>query len=252
MSVTLHEVVTYLDERLDIAGVEDASVNGLQLQAGDSVQRVAVAVDAALATIGEAAERGADLLLVHHGLLWGEPRPLRDNLGARVGACFGAGLSVYAAHLPLDLHPELGNNALLARRLGAEPEAGFASIGGADIGVVAGLEEPLPLAELAGRLAAAGCDEQILWAFGPDPVSRIAVLTGAGCSALDEAVAAGADCFVTGEPRQATYHEARERGINCLFAGHYATETFGVRAVGEDLERRFGIEIVWIDHPTGV
>lgn len=252
MTAALSDIVAYLDERLDIDGVEDTSLNGLQLQGAGEVARVALAVDAALATIEAAVAQEADLLLVHHGLFWGPPRALRDALGARVGACFRAGLSVYAAHLPLDLHPELGNNALLARELGAEPESGFARIGGVDVGVIATLEEPLPLAELAGRLAAIGCDEQILWAFGSDPVRSVAVLTGSGCSALDEAIAAGADCFITGEPRQSAYHDAREAHINCLFAGHYATETFGVRAVGEELARCFQVDCVWIDHPTGV
>lgn len=252
MGVELEQIVAYLDERLDIEGVEDASLNGLQVEAAKRVERVALAVDAAQVTIDAAIEREAQLLVVHHGLLWGGPRPLRGAMGDRVGACFRGGLSVYAAHLPLDLHRELGNNTLLARKLGAEPDGSFGNYGGADIGVLAGLDGPVALAELAGRLAAAGCDEQILWAFGPDPLSRIAVLTGAGCSALDEAVAAGAECFITGEPRQSAYHDAREAGISCLFAGHYATETFGVRAVGAELVRRFQVETVWIDHPTGV
>lgn len=252
MGVTLEQIVGHLDERLEIGAVEDASLNGLQLEACERVETVAIAVDAAGPILDEAADEGADLLLVHHGLFWGGPAPLAGRLGEEVGRCFAAGLSVYAAHLPLDRHPELGNNALLARALGAEPVDGFGEFGGADIGIVGELDDAVSLAELAGSLAAAGCDDQIMWAFGPDPVRRLAVLTGAGCSALGEAVAAGADCFITGEPRHSAYHEARAAGINCIFAGHYATETFGVRAVGEELADRFGLDTVWIDHPTGV
>lgn len=252
MSVALAEIVSFLDEWLAIGAVDDASLNGLQVQAGDTVGTVALAVDAAQATIDAAIARGAELLIVHHGLLWAEVGPLTGALGGRVGGCFRGGLSVYAAHLPLDLHSEVGNNALLTRALGAEPDGAFARIGGALVGTTATLDPPRPLAELAGALAAAGCDDQKMWAFGPDPVRRLAVLTGSGCSALAEAVAAGADCFVTGEPRHAAYHEAREAGISCLFAGHYATETFGVRAVGQRLAGQFGVTTAWIEHPTGV
>lgn len=252
MSASLEQVVESLDELLDIEGVQDPSLNGLQVEAGDTVRRVAVAVDAALPTIERAIEAECELLVVHHGLFWGSDQPLRGALGARVAACFRGGLSVYAAHLPLDLHPEVGNNVLLARALGAEPVDVFGDFGGASIGCLARLPETAPLAEIAGRLAAAGCDEQIMWAFGPDPVSKLAVLTGSGCSALDEAVSAGADCFITGEPRHSAYHAARESGISCIFAGHYATETFGVRALGDRLTDEFELEHEWIHLPTGV
>lgn len=251
-SVRLAEITDFLDDWLDIDGVSDAALNGLQLEAGEKVGRVAVAVDAAAATIARASEIEADLLFVHHGLFWGPARPLTGGLAASVGRAFQQGVSIYAAHLPLDLHSEVGNNALLARRIGGSPDGAFGSIEGRDIGVLASLERPTPLAELTGALAAAGCDDQILWAFGADPVERVAVLTGSGCSVLDQAIAAGADLFVTGEPRQSAYHQALEAGINCVFAGHYATETFGVRAVGERLEERFGVEVDWIDYPTGV
>jgi len=252
LSAPLHDIVEYLDRLLDTAGVEDASLNGLQVEAGENVVKVGIAVDAALATIELAIERGCELLLVHHGLFWGSDQPLCGALGARVAACFRDGLSVYASHLPLDLHIEVGNNAVLAKALGAQPQSGFGEYGGVQLGTVAALPEALPLAEVAGRLAAAGCDEQIMWAFGPDPVQRLAVLTGGGCGALQEAIDAGADCFITGESKHAAYHQAREAGINCIFAGHYATETFGVRAVGERLAREFGVATEWIHLPTGI
>lgn len=252
MSATLQEVVAHLDEWLQIDSVADASWNGLQVEAGCNVARVALAVDACQVTIERAMAAEADLLLVHHGLFWGPGQRLAGALGARVGAAFRGNLSVYAAHLPLDLHPEVGNNVLLARALGASPVGTFAAIEGRDVGVLARLDEPTPLAEVTGALAASGCDDQTLWAFGPDPISTLAVLTGSGCSALGEAIAAGADCFITGESRHSAYHEALEAGLNCVFAGHYATETFGVRAVGENLRERFGVETHWIEYPTGV
>ena len=245
-------VVAYLDGLLEIAGIDEPSLNGLQVEGAVAIERVAVAVDAAAATIERAIDADCQLLFTHHGLFWGPQQPLRGILGARVRRCFTADLNVYAAHLPLDLHPEVGNNVLLARALGAEPTGRFGSYAGVDIGTLGRLPQPIALAELAGRFAAIGCDEQLLWATGPDPVETLAVVTGAGASTLAEAAASGADCLVTGEPRQSAYHDARELGINCLFGGHYATETLGVRAVGERLAAELGVEIVWIDHPTGV
>jgi len=252
MAAPLADIAAFLDEYLDIDVVPDASLNGLQVEAAAKVERVAVAVDAAAETIALAASADCQLMIVHHGLFWGEQEPLSGRLGRRVGQCYGSGVSIYAAHLPLDLHPEVGNNALLARALQAEPEARFGEYHGVKIGTLARLPEPLPLATLAGRLAAAGCDDQVMWAFGADAVSRIALITGSGCSVLDEAIALGADCFITGELRHSAYHDAREAGLNCIFAGHYATETFGVRAVGDLVAARFGVDVHWIDLPTGI
>ena len=252
MSAPLHEIVDYLDGLLETNRIQDASLNGLQVEACENVATVGIAVDAALATIEMAVERGCQLLLVHHGLFWGDDQPLRGPTGARVAACFRGGLSVYASHLPLDVHAEVGNNALLASALGARPESSFGEYGGVKLGTIAVLPEAMPLAELAGRLAATGCDDQVMWAFGQDPVHRLAVLTGSGCSFLQEAIDAGADCFITGESKHSAYHQAREAGINCIFAGHYATETFGVRAVGERLEDKFGVATEWIHLPTGI
>lgn len=246
------EIVGALDRYLDINSITDASLNGLQVEGGDEVHRVATAVDAAQATIDAAIESDCQLLCVHHGLFWGPQVPLIGAVGRRVHACFGAELSVYAAHLPLDAHAEVGNNVLLAQRLGATLDGTFGDIGGVEVGVLASFEEATDIGALAGRLAAAGCDEPLIWSFGGEEIRRIAVVTGRGCSVLEAAVDAGADCFVTGEPVQEAYHLARDHGIHCLFGGHYATETFGVRALGDWLVQQFDVETVWIDHPTGV
>ncbi|NKB88012.1 MAG: Nif3-like dinuclear metal center hexameric protein [Acidobacteria bacterium] len=252
MGVQLQEVVAHLDDLLAYPGLKDASLNGLQIEAGDEVKRIALAVDAAQVTIDAAVEHDCDLLLVHHGLFWGSDQPLLGALGRRVGAAFRGGLSIYASHLPLDVHAEVGNNALLADALGAERERAFGDLGGVDIGTIGAFEKPLPLAELESRVAAAGCADQTVWRFGPDPVTNVAVLTGSGCSFLAEAVAAGAECFITGESRHSAYHEASEAGISCIFAGHYATEVFGVQALGRRLTAEFGVDTQWIEHPTGV
>ena len=252
MAESLGDIAAFLNAYLDVDAVPDVSLNGLQVDASEQVERFAVAVDAAAETITMAADAGCQLMIVHHGLLWGDRAPLSGRLGARVAQCYASGVSIYAAHLPLDLHPEVGNNALLAGALQAVPESRFGDHNGVQVGTLARLPEAIPLATLAGRLAAVGCDDQLMWAFGAEEVSTIAVVTGSGCGALDDVVALGADCFITGEPRHSAYHDAREARLNCIFAGHYATETFGVRAVGDLVAERFGIEARWIDLPTGV
>jgi dinuclear metal center YbgI/SA1388 family protein len=246
------DIVTALDEYLDIQGIHDSSLNGLQIEGDADVERVALAVDAAQATIDAAAAADCHMLIIHHGLFWGPQVALAGVMGRRVRAAFDAGLSVYAAHLPLDAHDEVGNNVLLAQRLGGAVDGTFGEYEGTEIGTLASLAEPTDIGGLAGRLAAAGCEEPLIWSFGGEQIHRIAVVTGRGGFALEAAVAAGADCFITGEPIQELYHAARDHGIHCLFGGHYATEVFGVRAVGEWLAGKFGVETVWIDHPTGI
>ena len=246
------EIVAALDDFLDIDSIADSCLNGLEIEGGAEVGHVGLAVDAAQATIDAAASAGCDMLLVHHGLFWGPQAPLRGVAGRRVRACFAADLSLYAAHLPLDAHPVVGNNVVLAGLLGGVVDGRFAEFEGTRIGALATLEQGVDIGGLAGRLAAAGCDEPLIWSFGAGDVRRIGVVTGRGGRALEAAVDVGVDCFITGEPVQEAYHEARDQGIHCLFGGHYATETYGVRAVGDWLAEKFDVSTTWIDHPTGI
>jgi len=246
------EVIGALDAYLDITGMPDASLNGLQIEGDATIERVAVAVDAAQATIDAAVTSGCELLVVHHGLFWGPQVALTGVVGRRVRGAFEGGLSLYAAHLPLDAHPEVGNNVLLAQRLGGKLDGTFGEYEGVEIGTLASFDEPLDIGDVAGRLAAAGCEEPLIWSFGDGQVRRIGVVTGRGGSVLEQALAAEVDCFITGEPVQELYHAARDHGIHCLFGGHYATETFGVRAVGDWLAERFDVQVEWVDHPTGI
>lgn len=252
MPVSRDELVAALDQYLDLGAVVDESLNGLQVEGTASIERIGLAVDAAEATISEAITLGCQLLLVHHGLFWGDPVRLIGPVATRLRACFRADLSVYAAHLPLDRHPEVGNNAVLAKTLGGQVEAPFGAYGGASLGVMARLDAPCDVGAIAGRLAALGCEEPLVWSFGPETINKVAVVSGAASFLLAAAAEAGADCFVTGEPRHSQYHSARELGIHCVFGGHYVTETVGVRALGDWIADRYDIETVWIDHPTGV
>ncbi|CAN5792010.1 Nif3-like dinuclear metal center hexameric protein [soil metagenome] len=241
----------WLDVYLDAAGWSDKSLNGLQVEGAARVRRVALATDAALATIGMAAEADAQMLIAHHGLFWGRVEPVAGPLRARLAALIEADLSLYASHLPLDAHPEVGNNAVLARLLELEDVEPFGRWGDRTIGVLGRLPAEADLASLAARLEALLGARPDTLAFGGDAILRVAVVSGAAADLIPEAAEAGADAFVTGETSHTAFHQAQERRLNVVFAGHYATETLGVRALGDQLADRFGVEVVFLDAPTG-
>ena len=248
------ELVARLDDRLrtDAYADLDASANGLQVDGPAAVERVALAVDAARATAAEAVERDADLLLVHHGLVWGGLDRVTGRTHSRLAPLFDGDCGLYVSHLPLDGHATLGNAAGVCEVLSVADREPFGALGGETLGLQ-GRVDTQPVGALVDRLDAVldpGRGVHLL-PFGPDDVERVAVLTGSGADWLDEAASAGVDLFVTGEGKQKLYHEAREAGVNVALAGHYATETFGVRAVG-DLLAEWGVETTWIDHPTGL
>src|SRR5713226_10077502 len=227
----LGDVTRYLDDYLRVREVADApdALNGLQLANGGEITRVAAAVDVCEATVRLAAEAQADLLLVHHGLFWGGPRPLTGPAYRRVAGLLQCDIAVYAAHLPLDRHPEVGNNSVLARLLGVSVRGEFGSYHGAPLGVWgerAGTREDLSRA-LATVL---GTVPRVL-PFGPERVQRVGIVTGAGGSMIPQAAAAGLDTYVTGEGQHWTFFDAEELRLNVFYAGHYATETVGVTAL---------------------
>lgn len=245
-------LVAWLDEYLEIREWSDKSLNGLQVEGADRVTTVATATDAALATFAMAIEAGADLLLVHHGLFWGDPAPVAGPLRTRLVTLLDAGLSLYAAHLPLDAHPVVGNNAVLAELLGLEEREPFGTWGEKAIGVRGRLAGPTDRTGLAGRLEALlGARPEVL-PFGPDRIERVGIVSGDAAELVEEAARAGLDAFVTGESSHTAWHAARECRVNLVFAGHYATETVGVRALGERLADEFGIEATFLDAPTGL
>ena len=248
----LSELTAYLDDYLRIQSIgDDADArNGLQVENGGEVTRVAAAVDACEAVINEAARAGADLLLVHHGLFWGGGVPVTGRAYRRLAALVRGNVAVYSAHLPLDVHPEVGNNPLLARLLGMEVEGWWGEYKGGPVGVWGSLS--VAREELVARARSALGVEPRLIASGPPRTGRVGVVTGSGGSMIGQAHAEGLDTLVTGEGQHWTYFDAEELGVNVLYAGHYATETLGVRALAEHLERRFGLPWTFIDHPTGL
>ncbi|CAN5778887.1 Nif3-like dinuclear metal center hexameric protein [soil metagenome] len=248
----LAKLTQYLDTYLRVREVPDypTALNGLQVENGGEVARIAVAVDAAQATIEAAVAERADLLLVHHGLFWDGNQPLTGRRFRRVKRLLDAGIAVYAAHLPLDVHPEVGNNAVLARALGIEPEGSFGDYQGYPLGVWGELQ--LRREALAARLDELLGGRIKLVPGGPERVRRVGVITGGAGSMIGAAREAGLDAFVTGEGAHHNFFDAEEGGINLFLAGHYATETWGVRALAEHLETRFGLPWSWIHHPTGL
>ncbi|MEO6527123.1 MAG: Nif3-like dinuclear metal center hexameric protein [Gemmatimonadaceae bacterium] len=256
--VGLERIAAHLDAMLRSAEIPDypGALNGVQVEHTGPVTRCAVTVDASLRTIDAAIACGANLLVVHHGLFWGGAQPLRGRVFERVRRLIAHDIAVYASHLPLDLHPTLGNNALLARELGLVPSAGFARFQSISVGVRG--ESDIETAALVTQAAALAAREGgHLVTVGDAPGRRTrcwAICTGAGASSdtLREAAAAGVDTLIVGEGPHHTAVEAPEMGIAVLYAGHYATETFGVRALGEEVERTFGIPWSYVAAPTGL
>ena len=256
----LSEYVDRLDDRLDTAAYADvdASANGLQVGPDDAeVERVAFAVDAAQATIEAAAEAGADALVVHHGLSWGGIERVTGRVHDRIAALVEHDVALYVSHLPLDGHQELGNAAGVADAVGLAEREPFGEMGPVAIGTIGEAGEPRSadairetLDGFEGQPDGEASPTKVL-DFGPDEVERVAVVTGSGVDWLDEAVAAGADALITGEGKQQVYHDAREAGITVFLAGHYATETFGVRAL-QSLTDDWGVETMYLSHPTGL
>jgi dinuclear metal center YbgI/SA1388 family protein len=248
----LDELTGYLDGFLRVAEIPDApaALNGLQVANGGEVTRVAAAVDASERSITAAVAAGCDLLLVHHGLFWVGAEPVTGRRYRKLKGLLDAGVAVYSAHIPLDVHPEVGNNAVLARELGIEPEGTFGEYRGVHLGVWGTLE--LRREALCARL-----DELLgvrvrLVAGGPERVRRVGVVSGAAAQLIGEAAGLGLDAFVTGEGTHHTYFDALEERVNVYYGGHYATETWGVRALAAHLEKRFGLAWQFLDMPTGM
>ncbi|WP_336036457.1 Nif3-like dinuclear metal center hexameric protein [Halobacterium yunchengense] len=250
----LSELAARYDQRLRVDDYEDAATNGVQVGPADrEVERAAFAVDAAVATIEDAVEWGADVLVTHHGVVWGGIDSVTGREYDRVAPLVDGDCALYSAHLPLDGHPELGNAARLADVLGLENRAPFGEHAGEHLGTrgtapggyaADGLEDLL-----AEELDPEG-GVQVL-DFGPQELEDVAVLTGSGADWLREAEAAGVDALVTGEGKHKLYHEAREAGVSVFLAGHYATETEGVRAL-QAVAADWGLETTFVDHPTGL
>lgn len=236
----------YLDGLLNAAAIKDYCPNGLQVEGKAEVERVVCGVTANQALLDAAVARGADAVLVHHGYFWrGEDARVVGMRRRRLATLLGQGISLFAYHLPLDLHPELGNNAQLAKIMGWRPEARF---GEQDLGVIGASSQPgKSAASLAEALGVSLAREALLVGDGSRPVSRVAWCTGAAQSLFEQAILAGCDVFVSGEISEQTVHLARESGVPFIAAGHHATERYGVQALGAHLTQTHGLECEFVD-----
>ena len=244
----MDHLIAYLDGLLDPGAFDDLGPNGLQVPGPRPVTKVVTGVTAQRALFERAVAEDAELVLVHHGLFWSfNGVGLTPVLAERLRPLFKHDIALAAYHLPLDAHPEVGNNALLAEALGASRHEAFAGIGRG-----ATFDAPVPAPELFARVAEVTGREPLVFDGGPPEVRRLAIVSGGAASRLGAAVAEGYDAFLTGEPKENVMADAREAGIHFIGAGHYATETFGVRRLGDLLAAEFGIEHVWVDLPNPV
>jgi dinuclear metal center YbgI/SA1388 family protein len=247
------EIVAFADGLLQADAYPDALPVGLQVAGAEEVTRIATGVSASLELFRRAADAGAQMLIVHHGLFWkSDPRRIGPRERDRLKALFDAGLSLVAYHLALDAHPDVGNNALLCRLLGLDDLEEFGRLHDRTIGFIGRADPPISLDELVSRVRKEVTKDPLVFADGPAAIGRVAIISGAAAQQLEAAADAGADCFITGEPREPAMAAAREAGIHFIAAGHYATEVFGVRVLGDLIAGRFGVEHVFIDLPNPI
>ncbi|MDC7223072.1 MAG: Nif3-like dinuclear metal center hexameric protein [Spirochaetales bacterium] len=235
----------------EMAG-KDYSLNGLQVgDANREIKKIAFAVDGVKAVFDQAAREGANLLFVHHGLFWGREQPLTGIHYHRVASLIKNDIALYAAHLPLDMHGELGNNIGLARRLNLQELEPFGDFRGKKIGFKGVLPEPARPEDLVMRLFGGWEPDIRLLDFGPEEVRTVALISGGAPDEVAEAIQIGADLYITGESKHSVYHLCREAGINVIFGGHYRTETDGVKSMKKKVEDDLNLDTVFIDIPTG-
>jgi dinuclear metal center YbgI/SA1388 family protein len=247
------ELIAFLDDLLESPGRPDYGPNGLQVPGTEEVELVVTGVSAHRELFEQAAAAGAQMVLCHHGIFWGEEAgPVTEQLKARLKLLFDNDMTLAAYHLPLDAHPEVGNNALICKGLGLERGAPFGEAKGAPIGWVGTTPEPLSIGELVERSTTLFGSAPLVFESGPAEIRRVGIVSGGGSSILDEAIALRLDAFVTGEPTEHVMADAREGGIHFLACGHYASETFGIRRLGELLAERFGVEHRFIEIPNPI
>ncbi len=248
MAVHRDELLAYTDELLEIERFRDAQPNGAQVLGADEVELIACGVSANRELLERARDAGAQLVLVHHGIFWRtEPQLIDARMRGRLQILFDAKVTLAAYHLPLDAHPQLGNNARLAAELGVEVDRSFGELGRGGV-----LPAPLALAELVDRVRRITGREPLVLPGGPETLTRVAVSSGGAGYDLIDAAHQGYDAFVTGEPEEPSFHTARELGITLIAGGHHATERLGVQALALHLAEHFGLDwqFVEVENPV--
>ncbi len=254
MPAATADIIAFLDELLEVDGFPDLGPNGLQVPGGDTVATVVTGVSAQRALFERAVQEQAQLIIAHHGLLWDfEPRRIGPAQATRLRLLLSHDIALAGYHLPLDAHPEHGNNALLAQALGATSHAPAFPFKGREIGVIARFEgDGVAAAELWRRIADATARTPLVFDAGPSAVRTLGIVSGSAANTLSEAIDLGLDAFLTGEPKEHVMAQARENGIHFVAAGHYATETLGIRRLGELVAAEFGVRHAFVDIPNPV
>jgi dinuclear metal center YbgI/SA1388 family protein len=243
-------IAEFLDSYLDKPKINDTSCNGLQVQGAEEVQKIGLAVDASIAAYRKAAGAGCRMLIVHHGLIWTGIRHVTGKYHQHIKFLMDHEMSLYASHLPLDKHSDVGNNARLARILKLSKTSPAFDYHGVLIGIRGMLKTPLTIEEITGRLTAVIGGNPMILPFGKKKNRSVGIVSGGGAGELEQAIDLGLDCYITGESAHHNHHQAAEAGINVIYAGHYHTEMAGVKAVGKLLEKKFKVQTVFLDVPT--
>ena len=251
-SVALGTLVRFLDKELRIKKITDLSRNGLQVEGTENVRRVGLAVDACKEAYEAGARKNCQMIIVHHGMIWGGVPYITKSVYRQLRFLFDHGINLYAAHLPLDLHPKYGNNAQIADVLRVRRRKPFGDYKGTLVGCEGMLPSATGIRALSVRLEKTLGGKNVVLPFGRPDIRRVGIMSGRATDILAEAIEKGLDCFITGETRHEHYHTAKEAGINVIYCGHYYSEKVGVMALGTLLKKKFGIETVFLDIPTSM
>jgi len=246
------DLTNYLDQYLRTQEIPDTSLNGLQVQGAKKVTKIGYAVDACLDSIKAAAAEKVNYLIVHHGLFWGHEQTITNSHHKRIEALIKNNINLYCSHLPLDIHPEVGNNAVLATKLSLAVEYYFGEFRGTPIAVHARSKSKLTAEKLGERLRKVLGDHVRVDAFGPKEFKTVGICTGAGASFFPEAKKIGISAFITGEPRHSFYHFSKEENMHACYGRHYDTETLGLHALADHLAEISGIPHTFFDFPSDI
>jgi dinuclear metal center YbgI/SA1388 family protein len=248
--VTANSIVRFLNSELNVRKIPDSSRNGMQVAGKKTIDKVGFAVDACLATFAKAKSAGVDMLVVHHGLKWRGARDVTGLRKKRIGYLKRNRIALYACHLPLDLHAEYGNNAQLANILGLTDLHGVGKYHGISIGFMGKLARATTIGRISAKLNKKIRAKCVVLPFGKKKIRSIGIVSGGGAYSLAEAHARGLDCLIIGEASHHVYHEAKDLKMNLIVAGHYETETVGVKALMPVIRERFGVKTTFLDVPT--
>ncbi len=249
------EVVSFLDEYLKVSEIADGSLNGLQVEGKGEVKKIALAVDGCQYVFDEARSNGADMIIVHHGLFWKDDEGMRITgiHGKRIQALLAGGVSLYAAHLPLDLHADVGNNACMAKLIGLSDLLPFGKYHDVDCGYFGRLEREYDLDEFLKLVGEKIGKVRVKHLFGVKKIRTVGIVSGGGAFAVNEMGKSGVDILISGEPEHVLFNVTKELCVNAVYLGHYDTEIFGVKALGDKLKEKFrDVETFFIDNPSGL